>query len=114
MPSTVIIGESSSTPCEPSQAKRRELRSAQHSTREIDNVIAALLHAAALYRRQIAEGLDGHPQFAARARLLLREIFGGKMPLKRQGRELWAHIELRPEALLLRAEGTDGSGGLLW
>ena len=50
---------------------------------------------------------------ATKFRRQLHELFGGKVPLKRQGQELWYQIELRPEALLLRAACTDGSGGVL-
>lgn len=93
------------------QAKRQELLDALTANRHVGNVIAALSKAAELYRRQIAAVLDGRPRETARARLLLRKIFGGKVPLTRRGKEPWAQIVLRPEALLLRAEGTDGSGG---
>lgn len=61
----------------------------------------------------IAHGLDGNPEATAKARLLLRELRDGKVRLKRRGRELRAQIELRPETLLPRAEGTCGSGGVL-
>lgn len=106
-----MTGDELQAAMERAQAKRRELRDTNPATRPISNVIAALPQAAELYRRQIAAGLDGSPQGAAKARLLLRELFGGKVPLKRQGQELWAQIELRPGALLLRAACTDGSGG---
>ncbi len=76
-----------------------------------DRVISALPRAADLCRRQIAAGLVGMPNDAAKARVLLRELFGGKMPLSRQGNELRAQIDLRPAALLQRAVRTDGSGG---
>ncbi len=91
--------------------KRKELARNPVGGDHTGKVIAALPRAVDLYRRQIAAGLDGSPSDAAQARTLLREIFGGEVPLRRQGRELWAHIRLRPEALLLRAASTDGSGG---
>lgn len=97
---------------ERAEAKRKELIAAQPVSRQSGTIAKALPQAAALYRQQIAAGLDGNPHAAAKARGLLREIFGGgKVPLVRQGDELWARIELRPAALLLRAVGTDGSGG---
>lgn len=91
--------------------KRRQLLQSTAGASHEGKLVAALPNAAELYRRQIAVGLDGNPSEAAEARRILREIFGGKVPLTRRGRELWAQIELRPEALLLRAEGTCGSGG---
>jgi len=59
------------------QAKRQELTNSQTAGRQTGKVIAVLPNAAALYRRQVAEGLDGSPEEAAKARLLRREIFGG-------------------------------------
>jgi hypothetical protein len=59
------------------QAKRQELTNSQTASRQTGKVIAVLPNAAAQYRRQIAEGLDGSPEAAAKARLLRREIFGG-------------------------------------
>lgn len=38
--------------------------------------------AAELYRRQVALGLDGHPDAILKARLFLREWFGGKIRLE--------------------------------
>ena len=93
--------------------KRRRLLHAPDVSEHAGKLVTALPNAAELYRRQIAVGLDGNPREAAEARRILREILGGKVPLARRGRELWAQIELRPEALLLRAEGTCGSGGPL-
>lgn len=93
------------------QAKRQELLGARPTDAGMGKVLAALPKAAELYREQIAAGLDGNPEEATKARLTLRKIFGGKVPLTRRGQALWAHIKLRPEALLLRAEGTCGSGG---
>lgn len=98
---------------ERAEAKRGELLSAAPSAKCAATIMVALPRAADLYRRQIDAGLHGRPRDAAAARVLLRELFGGKVPLKRQGGELWAQIALRPEALLRRAEGTDGSGGSL-
>ena len=38
--------------------------------------------AAELDRRQVAQGLDGNPQAALKARVFLREWFGGKIRLE--------------------------------
>ena len=66
---------------------------------------------AELYRRQVTLGLDGHPQAALKARLFLREWFGGKIrlePLADGG--LMAHWNQNIGALV-SAVGTFGSGG---
>ncbi len=89
------------------EQENRELKRAN----EILRKASALLAQAELDRRQISAGLDGTPREAAKARILLREILDGGVSLIRRGEELWAQIELRPAALLLRAVGTDGSGG---
>jgi hypothetical protein len=67
--------------------------------------------AAALYRQQIAEGLDGDPRAAGKARVILRQLVGGKITLgSRADGSVWAEYGLHTTALL-RAAGTDGSGG---
>ncbi len=48
------------------------------------------------------------------ARGLLRELFGGDVPLNRRGRELWAQMKQRSAALLQRTVRIDGSGGSLF
>jgi hypothetical protein len=64
-------------------------------------------------KRQIAQGLDGSPREAAKARLLLRELFGGKIRLvPGADKSLWAHYKIHP-AVLVRGAGTCGSGGSL-
>lgn len=63
-------------------------------------------------RRQVAQGLDGNPQAAQKARLFLREWFGGKIrlePLADGG--LMAHWNQNINALVSTAVGTFGSGG---
>jgi hypothetical protein len=55
--------------------------------------------AAALYSRQIAQGLDGNPRAALKARAILREMcVGGRIDLKREGEQLWAEHALQPAA----------------
>lgn len=67
--------------------------------------------AAELYRRQVALGLDGHPDAILKARLFLREWFGGKIrlePLPDGG--LMAHWNQNVGALG-KGLGSCGSGG---
>jgi len=60
------------------------------------------------------EGLDGDPRAAAKARVILRALFGGEIRLQPQADgELLARWNLQPAALL-KAAGTCGSGGLSW
>ncbi len=64
-------------------------------------ILPMLAKAAALYRRQIAQGLDGNEREALKARVILRELFGGRINLKREGKgELWGESALQPAALL--------------
>ncbi|MGA9336826.1 MAG: hypothetical protein WBV66_04070, partial [Pseudolabrys sp.] len=58
-------------------------------------------------------GLDGDPRAALKARVILREMLGGKVILA-PGEEpgsLWANFELHP-AVLVRSSGT--GGGQRW
>ncbi len=76
-------------------------------------LLARLPQAAALYRKQIVEGLSGDPRAAAKARVILRELFGGEIRLQPQrDGGLLARWNLQPAALL-RGAGTFGSGGSL-
>jgi site-specific DNA recombinase len=97
------------------EAKRKEIADAQPQTRATAKVLSILPKAAALYSKQIAEGLDGDPRAALKARIILRDLFGGKIRLVpgAQG-SLWAEYELHPAALLKGSAvgaGTCGSGG---
>jgi len=70
-----------------------------------------LPRAAELYRRQVALGLDGHPDAILKARLFLREWFGGKIrlePLTDGG--FMAHWNQNVGALC-KGLGSSGSGG---
>ena len=70
-----------------------------------------LPRAAEAYRRQIKLGLDGDEREALKARVLLRELFGGEVRLvPLEGGGLDARWNLHTEALL-RGVGTCGSGG---
>ena len=44
--------------------------------------IAFMSRAAELYRRQVAQGLDGNPKATLKARVFLREWFRGKIRLE--------------------------------
>ena len=60
-------------------------------------VLVRLPQAAALYRRQIVEGLDGNPRAALKARVIL---FGGEIRLQPQADGgLIALCSLQPAAL---------------
>lgn len=93
--------------------KRRELEEQQFGANaSMSKALAVMPRAAELYCRQVALGLDGNPQAAQKARLFLREWFGGKIrlePLADGG--LMAHWNQNIGALVVTAVGTFGSGG---
>jgi site-specific DNA recombinase len=91
--------------------KRRELQDQQPAARQSAKILAMLPKAAEMYRRQIAEGLNGDPRAALKARVFLREWFSGKITLEPlPGGGLMAHWN-ENFAALLRHTGTCGSGG---
>ena len=95
------------------EEKRRELQELQRGAGLPDKVLAILPGAAELYRRQVALGLDGHPDAILKARLFLREWFGGKIRLKPlPDGGLIAHWNQNVGALC-KGLGSCGSGGLL-
>ena len=51
----------------------------QPAAKQSAKVLSILPRAAELYRRQITLGLDGDPRAALKARVFLREWFGGKI-----------------------------------
>jgi DNA repair exonuclease SbcCD ATPase subunit len=90
--------------------KRHELQE-QLSVNLPTKAIAFMSKAAELYRRQVAQGLDGNPQAALKARVFLREWFGGKIrlePLPDGGFQ--AHW-MQNVGALCKGLGTYGSGG---
>lgn len=96
------------------EVKRRLLDEQQFgvSGPMMSKALAVMPRAAELYRRQVAQGLDGNQQAAQKARLFLREWFGGKIrlqPLADGG--LMAHWNQHIGALVSTAVGTFGSGG---
>ena len=93
------------------EEKRQELLAQQPAAKQSARMFSMLPKAADLYCRQIALGLDGDPRAALKARVFLREWFGGKIrlePLPDGG--LMAHWNENSVALL-RALGSCGSGG---
>lgn len=88
---------------------RDELAAAQ-SSGHMDRIFSAVPNAAELYRKAIAEGLEGKPETMAKARLVLRELLGNILLQPAEDGSLWAHYEMRPAGLLLRAAGTYGRG----
>jgi len=98
---------------ERAEGKRAALLAAQPSAKRSAKVLSMLPRAAEAYRRQIEQGLDGDPRAALKARVILEDLFGGKVRLvpKPDG-SLWAEYALQPAALL-KGVGTDGSGGVI-
>ena len=93
------------------EAQRRDVEAAQPLERASAKVVAMLPKAAAMFRAQVTAGLDGDAHAAGRARVVLRELFGGEIRLVPEPKGgLVAHWNLAPAALL-RAVGTVGSGG---
>jgi len=97
------------------EEKHRELETQQPAAKQSAKVLSILPRAAAMYRRQVAEGLDGDPRAALKARVFLRDWFGGEIrlePLPDGG--LMAHWNENAAALLRSAAlGTFGSGGVI-
>jgi DNA repair exonuclease SbcCD ATPase subunit len=81
------------------EAKRRELAAAQ-SSGSAAKIITLLPKAAEAYRRQVEAGLDGHPERAAKARGVLRELVGPVQIKTESDGSVWAEYETRPAALL--------------
>ena len=93
------------------EEKRAELQDRQSAAMPSSKVLTMLPRAAEAYRRQITLGLDGDPRAALKARVILRELFGGNIRLVPQlDGGLMAHWSLHPGALL-KGLGTYGIGG---
>jgi site-specific DNA recombinase len=93
------------------EGKRRELQAQQPEALQSAKVLTMLPKAAAVYRQQITQGLNGNAREALKARAFLREWFSGEIRLvPDEDGGLVAHWELN-QAALLKAVGTDGSGG---
>lgn len=90
---------------ERAEAKRRALEVEQPEAKQSAKMLSILPRAADLYRRQIAQGLDGNAHEALKARVFLRDWFSGKIrlePLPDGG--LVAHWDQDETALLRRAD----------
>ena len=99
---------------EKAEEKRRELVEQQVGAALSGRAPSILPRAAELYRRQVALGLEGDPQATLKARVFLRDWFGGKIrlePLPDGG--LMAHWNQNVGALC-KGLGSCGSGGVLW
>jgi hypothetical protein len=98
-------------PSNRAEGKRRELVDTLPEAKVSYKLLAKLPQAARLYRQQIIQALEGDPRAAGKARVILRELFGGEIRLQQQpDGGLLALWNLQPAALL-RAAGTCGSGG---
>jgi site-specific DNA recombinase len=96
---------------ERAQAKCQELRDSSPAAKQSAKMFAFLPKAAELYRRQIAQGLEGNPREALKARVFLREAFEGRIGMEPgEDGSLWAVYGFQPAALL-RSVGNGGSGG---
>ena len=94
------------------EEKRAELQDQQLAAMASSKVFTMLPRAAEAYRRQITLGLDGDPRAALKARMILRELFGGKIRLVPQlDGGLMAHWNLHPGALLKSLGTYGGEGG---
>lgn len=93
------------------ETKKRELEEQRPGSLPAVNVLTFVPRAAELYRRQITLGLEGDPRATLKARMILRDLFGGEIRLVPQlDGALTAHWNLHPGALL-SGLGTNGSGG---
>jgi hypothetical protein len=96
------------------EGKRRELQDQQPEAKRSAKVLSMLPEAAALYRPQVAQGLDGNPREALKARVFLREWFSGKIRLEPLSNgALMAHWDQNAAALLRGSEHVV-AGARLW
>ena len=86
------------------ESKRADLVKAQPDAKQAAKVLAALPKAAELYRRQVTEGLGGNARAALKARVFLRDLFGGSIRLA-PGTDgsLWVEYGLHFQALVRAA-----------
>jgi hypothetical protein len=82
------------------ESKRAELQAVQPAARQSARILSMLPKAAAMYRQQIKDGLDGDPRAAAKARLILRDLLGPITLTPGKKGELWASYRLTPAALV--------------
>lgn len=91
------------------EAKRQELMDLNSEGRDSAKVMSMLPKAAELYRKQITDGLDGNPEAAAKARIILRDMLGEIRLQPATDGGLWAEYGMNP-AILLKGAGSVGRG----
>jgi len=69
---------------EKAEDKSAELLAASPDSKVTFKLLAGLNKVAALYLRQIVDGLAGDPRAAAKARVILRELFCGEIRVQPQ------------------------------
>jgi site-specific DNA recombinase len=94
---------------EKAEAKRRELMDLQFAASDSAKVLSMLPKAAALYCKQIDDGLDGNPEAALKARVILREMLGEIRLQPATDGGLWAEYRMSP-GILLKGAGSGGRG----
>jgi hypothetical protein len=77
---------------ERAETKRTELLAATPESKVTFKLLERLNKAAALYRHQIVKGLDGDPRAAAKARVILRELFGGEFACSLKQMAAWLRV----------------------
>lgn len=87
------------------EAKRKELIDAQCDASESAKVLSMLPKAAALYRKQIQDGLDGDADAAKKARAILRDMLGEIRLQPATDGSLWAEYGMSPAVLLRGVQG---------
>lgn len=93
---------------ERAENKRRDLAHARNTVGSSAQILSILPKAAEYYGQQIALGLDGDRDAAAKARPIVRELLGGKVDLvPGEDGSLWAEYSLH-KAALLQGAGTSG------
>ncbi|WP_184329662.1 recombinase family protein [Povalibacter uvarum] len=100
---------------ERTEAKRSQLTAPRAQGKRTAQILPMLVRGAELYRDQLIAGIEGNAEASGSARLVLAEIWTGRITLhgkgSGKGAEVWATGTLAPGALLQRQGGLDGSGG---
>ena len=103
------------------EGKRAELEARQPSAKASAKILTMLPKAAAEFRRQLREGLDGDERAVLRARAALRRHFGGQIRLVTEpDGGIVAHwighespLGAVCQSVVFKGGPTDGSGGAL-
>jgi site-specific DNA recombinase len=91
------------------EQKRHQLIDRQPISKESAKLLSMLPQAGALYRKQIADGLNGDPRAAVKAHVLLRDMLGEVRLKPGKNASLWAEYSTST-AVLLQGAGTGGRG----